>query len=60
MSRQTQLEVEVNFVVTKTAIFGTEVEKNLKKNVATQRLMLRHNKELKVGISIAKKRSLSR
>ena len=28
MSQQTQLEVEVNFVATKTAIVATEVEKN--------------------------------
>ena len=35
MSQQTQLEVEVNSVTTKTAIVVTEVEKNYKKNVAT-------------------------
>ena len=38
MSRQTQLEVEVDCVVTKTTIVVTEVEKNYKKNVATQNL----------------------
>ena len=40
MSRQTQHKVEVNSVATK-------VEKNYKKNVATQKIMLRHNEELK-------------
>ena len=53
MSRQTQYEVEVIFVMTKTNIAMTEVEKNYKKNVATLKLMLQHNKELKVEISIA-------
>ena len=37
MSRPTQHEVEVNFFATKTAIVATEVEKNHKKNVATQK-----------------------
>ena len=55
MSRQTQLEVEVNFVATKKGIVVTEVEKNYKKNVTTQKLMLRRNKELKVDIFVATK-----
>ena len=55
MLRQTQLEVEVNSLVTKTAIVSTEVEKIYKKNVVTQKLMLRHIKELKVDISVATK-----
>ena len=38
-----------------TDIVATEVEKNYKKNVATQKLMLRHNKELNEEISIATK-----
>ena len=37
MSRQTQHEVEVNSVVTKTTIVAIEVEKNYKKNVVTQK-----------------------
>ena len=37
MSRQTQHEVEVNFVATKMAIVATEVEKNYKKNIVTQK-----------------------
>ena len=44
MSQQTQLEVEVNSVMTKTAIVVTEIEKNHKMNIATHKLMLRHNK----------------
>ena len=40
MSRQTQHEVEVNSVATKTANAMTEVEKNYKKNVATQKVKL--------------------
>ena len=55
MSRQTQLEVEVNSVVTKTAIVVIKFEKNYKKNVVTQKLMLQYNKELKAEISIATK-----
>ena len=55
MSRQTQLEVEVNSVATKTTIVATEFENNYKKNVPTLKLMLRHNKELKVEISVATK-----
>ena len=39
MSRQTQHEVEVNSVATKTATIATEVEKNYKKNVAPHKLM---------------------
>ena len=37
MSRQTQHEVEVNSAATKTTIIAIEVEKNYKKNVATQK-----------------------
>ena len=55
MLRQTQYEVEVNSVATKTATVTIEVEKNYKKNVATQKLMLRHSKELKAEVSIATK-----
>ena len=33
----------------------TEVEKNYKKHVATHKLMLQHNKELKAEISVAAK-----
>ena len=47
MSRQTQLKVEVNSIMTKTDITTTGFEKNYKKNVTTQKLMLRHNKEHK-------------
>ena len=39
MSRQTQLEVEMNSVATKTTIVLKEFEKNYKKNVVTQKLM---------------------
>ena len=54
--RQTQLKVEVNFVATKTAIVVTEFEKNYKKkNVATHKLILQHNKELKAEISVVTK-----
>ena len=48
MSRQTQHEVEVNFVMTKTNIVAIEVEK-------ITRRMLRQNKELKAEISVATK-----
>ena len=41
MSRQTQHKIEVNSVVTKTFIVATKVEKNYKKNVATQKSLLR-------------------
>ena len=37
MSRQTQHGVEVNSLATKTTIVVTVVEKNYKKNVATQK-----------------------
>ena len=47
--QQTQHEVEVNSVVTKTATVSTKVEKNYKK------LMLRHYKENKVEIFVATK-----
>ena len=53
MSRQTQHKVEVNSVATKTFIVAIKVEKNYKKNVVTQKLMLRHNEELKVEIFVA-------
>ena len=49
MLGQTQHEVEVNSVATKTATVTTEVEKNYKK------LMLRHNKENKAEISVSTK-----
>ena len=55
MSRQTQLEVEMNSVVTKTTIVLKEFEKNYNKNVVTQKLMSRHNKEMKVEIFVATK-----
>ena len=45
MSRQTQHKVEVKYVATKD-------EKNCKMNVATQKSMSRHNKELKAEISV--------
>ena len=45
----------MNSIAKKTAIIETEVKKNYKKNVTTQKLMLRHNKELKAEISIATK-----
>ena len=44
----------MNFVVTKTTIVAIEVEKNYK-NVVTQKLMLRHNKEPKAEIYIVTK-----
>ena len=47
MSLQTQYKVEVNYVVTKTSIVAIKVEKNYKKNVATQKIMSRNNEELK-------------
>ena len=37
MSRQTQHEVEVNSVATKTAIVAIEIEKNYRKNAATHK-----------------------
>ena len=55
MLRQTKYEVEVNSVATKTTTVIIEVEKNYKKNVATQKLMLRHSKELKAEVSIEAK-----
>ena len=55
MSPQTQYKVEVNSVATKTSIVTTKVEKNYKKNVATHKIMLRHNEELKAKISITTK-----
>ena len=55
MSRQTQHKVEVNSIATKTSIVTTKVEKNYKKNVATHKIMLRHNEELKAKISITTK-----
>ena len=55
MSRHTQHEVEVNSIATKTTSVMTEVEKNYKKNVTTQKLMLRHSKELKVEVFVVRK-----
>ena len=55
MSRQTEHEDEVNSVATKTGIVRTKVEKNYKKNVTTQKIMLRHNKELEAKPSVATK-----
>ena len=52
MSLKTQLKVEENSVVTKTFIVMKKVENNYKKNVATQKIMSRHNEELKEEISI--------
>ena len=52
MVQQTQHKVEVNYVAIKTSIVVTKVEKNYKKNVATQKIMSRRNEELKVEISI--------
>ena len=43
----------MNVVATKTTIVETKSEDNEKKNVMTQKLMLRHNNELKADISIA-------
>ena len=40
LSRQRKLEVEVNVVVTKATVVATEVEKNDKKIVTTQKRML--------------------
>ena len=42
----------MNFVVTKTSIVATKVDKNYKKNVVTHKIMLRHNEELKAEISV--------
>ena len=53
LSPQKKLKVEVNVVVTKTTIITTEVEKNDKKIIATQKRMLRHNNQLKAEISVA-------
>ena len=47
MSQQTQHKVEVNFIATMTSIVVTKVKKNYKKNVETQKIMSRHNEELK-------------
>ena len=55
MLRKTQHEVKVNSVTIKMATVTKEVEKNYK-NVATQKLMLLHNKELKAKISIVTKK----
>ena len=45
----------MNSIAKKTAIVMTEIEKNYKKNVATQKLMLRHSKELKANTSVVTK-----
>ena len=60
MSRQTQHEVEVNFFMIKTTIITTEVKKNDKKIVATQKRMLRHNNDLKADISVMTKEIMLR
>ena len=52
MSRKTQHKVEVNSVTTKTSIIAIKVEKNYKKNVVTQKIMLLHNEELKAKITV--------
>ena len=51
MSRQIQHEVEVNSIVTNTATITIDIEKN----VVTHKLMLRHNKELKVEFFVTTK-----
>ena len=53
LSRQRKLKVELNVVLTKMTIITTEVEKNDKKIIATQKRMLRHNNQLKADISVA-------
>ena len=53
--RQRKLEVEVNVVATKTTIVTTESEENDKKIATIQKLMLRHNNELKADISVLTK-----
>ena len=45
----------MNYVATKTFIIAIKVKRNYKKNVATKKLMLRHNEELKVDISVMTK-----
>ena len=45
----------MNSVATNTVTVLTEVEKNYKKNVTTQKLMLRHSRELKAEVSVATK-----
>ena len=45
----------MNYVATKTLIITIKVEKNYKKNVAIQKLVLRPNEKLKVEISVASK-----
>ena len=52
MVQQTQHEVKVNYVVTKTSIVVTKVEKNYKKNVTMQKIMSQCNEELKVEIFV--------
>ena len=51
MWQQTQHKIEVNSVVTKTSIVATKIEKDYKKNVETQKIMSRHNEELKESLS---------
>ena len=48
MSRQTQHKVEVNSIATKTSIVATKVQKN----VATQKIISRHNEKLKPEIFV--------
>ena len=45
----------MNSISIKTATVLTEVEKNYKKNVVTQKLMLRHSKELKAEVFVMTK-----
>ena len=60
MLRQTQHEVKVDSIATKTATMAIEVEKNYKKNAATQKLILRHSKELKAKVLSRQKKIMSR
>ena len=57
LCRDTKFRVSIksqeDFVATKTSIVATKVEKNYKKNVATQKIMSQHNEELKAEISVA-------
>ena len=55
MLRKTQHEVGVNSIEINTATVTIRNEKNYKKNVATQKLLLRHSKELKAETFVATK-----
>ena len=57
MSRQQQHTAERNSFVTWEIIVETKVEKNHRKNVATQYFMSQHNEELKAKIFVATKGS---